>query len=117
MKYLFTAPDLTPPTYQTLEDQTYKAFSKIEKFVQKDSGASLRVSVGKDGDEFLVMAELNTFDTFISKKKNRDLRFAVDCVAKEIKTQLLKKKSKMGLKKMTEKIQDLRDKLLDRNIE
>lgn len=115
MKYLFTAPDLTPPTYETLEEQSFKAFSKIERLLKDYNESSLRISATKDGDEFLITAELSTFDNFVTKEKNRDLRYAIDSVAKEIRTQLIKKKSKKGLRKMTDKIQELRDELLNRN--
>lgn len=116
MKYLFVAPSLTPPTYETFEQQVYKSFSKVDKLLGKEE-ATLRVSVSKEGEEFCVTAELWNSENLVSKEKNRDLRAAVDVVSKEIKNQLLKKKDKKGLRKMNEKIKDLRNKLLSRNVE
>lgn len=116
MKYLFVAPALTPPTYQTLEEQVYKAFKKIEHLLNNEE-ATLRISVSKEGEEFVVIAELSNSVNVVSKEKNRDLRIAVDVVAKEVKNQFIKKKDKRGLRKMNEKIKGLRDSLLNRNME
>lgn len=116
MKYLFVAPSLTPPTYQTLEDQVYKAFKKVENLL-KNEQATLRISVSKEGEEFVVMAELSNSVNVVSKEKNRDLRVAVDSVAMEVKNQFLKKKDRKGLRKMNEKIKSLRNNLLNRNIQ
>lgn len=116
MKYLFVAPDLTPPTYQTLEEKAYKAFSKIDKLLAKEE-ATLRISVTKEGEEYCITVELWNSENIVSKVKNRDLRAGIDDVAKEVKSQLLKKKDKKGLRKMNDKIKNLRNKLLNRNIE
>jgi len=116
MKYLFVAPSLTPPTYETFEQQVYKSFAKIDKLMANED-ATLRVSVTKDGEEFSVTAELWNSENLLSKEKNRDLRAAIDIVSKEIKTQLLKNKDKRGLRKMSDKVVNLRNKLLNRNVE
>ena len=117
MKYLFTAPSLTEPTYETLETQVYKAFAKIEKLVEKEESCTLRVSVNKDGDEFVVTVELINSGTIVSKQKDRNLRRAIDIVSHEIKSQLVKNKSKKGLQRMTERIKELRKRILNKNIE
>jgi len=116
MKYLFVAPSLTPPTHETLEEHAYRAFKKVEHILNNE-GATLRISVNKEGEEFVVMAELWNSVNIVSKEKNRDMRFAIDGVAMEVKNQLIKKKDKKGLRKMNEKIKGLRDQLLNRNIE
>ena len=116
IKYILVAPDLTPPTYETFEQQVYKAFGKVEKLLVNEE-ASLRISVSKEGEEFIVKAEFWNSENLMSKEKNRDLRVAVDIVAREIRDQLVKAKDKKGPRKMTEKIKNLRNKLLSRNIE
>lgn len=116
MKYLIVAPSLTPPTYETLEEQIYKAFGKVEKLLRGEE-ATLRISISKEAEEFIVTAEFWNSENLVSKEKNRDLRVAVDIVAREIRDQLVKAKGKRGLRKMNEKIRNLRNKLLSRNIE
>lgn len=93
MKYLLSAPDLTKPTQETFEEQVYKAFLKVERLLVGEE-ATLRVSVSKEGEEFVVVADLTNSENVVSKEKNRDLRFAVDKVAKEVRNQLAKKKDK-----------------------
>ncbi|CAG1770890.1 hypothetical protein BAC3_01404 [uncultured bacterium] len=119
MKYLFTAPGLSAPTYETLEEHTYKAFGKIERLVPQngDGEATLRISVAKEGDEFVVTGELSVLGGCVSKEKNRDLRRAIDKLSHEIRALIVKNKTKRRLNKMTDKIRNLRDQLLNRNIE
>ncbi len=115
MQYHFTAPSISKPTYETLEEHSRKAFHKIERLLANDSTEpTLRISVNKDGDEFIVLAELHNNELIVSKAHDRDLRRAVDKTSHEMKTLLTKVKSRRMDHKITEKIQNLRNKLLNR---
>lgn len=95
MNYIFVAPDLNPPTYETLEERSYKSFKRIERFLDPEKESSIRISVTKEREEFLVSVDFSSgSDSFFTKEKHRDLRAAIDIVSKELKALILKKKSK-----------------------
>jgi len=117
MNYLFTAPSLSKPTFETLEEYSKKKFNKIEKFIKpnNDEVPLLKISVNKDGDEFLLTVEIHTFENTLIKHKDRDLRRAIDLASHQLKDKLIKdKEKKFSVGKLKEKVQDLRNKILNR---
>lgn len=117
MRFQFAAPDLSAPTLETLEEHSKKMFKKIERILPKNiEDPLLRISVGKDGEEFHIVAELHAFEILVVKTSDRDLRYGIDVLSHELKNLLNKHKEKrFGMVKMTDKIKQLRNKILNRD--
>jgi ribosome-associated translation inhibitor RaiA len=116
MQYHFIAPTLTKPTYETLELEAQKMFKKIERLVHmKDGEPVLRISVSKEGDVFIITAELNIFNNLLIKSKHRDLRRAISEASIELKHMVTKSKEKRNNFKIHQKVIDLRNNILNRN--
>lgn len=95
MKYIFVAPGLTEPTHETLETYSKKMFKKILRLLdERETESILRISAQKDGDEFVVTADLSGKESVLSKESNRDLRRAIEKVSTELKSLLAKNKDK-----------------------
>ncbi|MCA9386631.1 HPF/RaiA family ribosome-associated protein [Candidatus Dojkabacteria bacterium] len=116
-----TAPSLTKPTYQTLEEYATKRFQKIEKLLRKKAQTDheLRIGVDKSGDMYELKAEIFIPVSIVARVKDRDLRKAVDMAVDQIKRQLksghqrridLREKGKRVFKK----IKGLADGIFDR---
>ena len=90
MHLTISAPSLTKPTYQTLEEYATRRFKKIEKFLRKKDKTEheLRISVDKSGDFFELSAEIFIPVSIIVKTKNRDLRKAIDDSLEQLKRKL-----------------------------
>ena len=111
MQYLFTAPSLTKPTFETLETYTKKRFRKIERLIpgRISVEATLRISVQKDGDQFALTVEisLHNGEDILVKEKDRDLRRAIDLSAEQLKQKMSKDKAKrIDLRKMRSNMRD-----------
>jgi ribosome-associated translation inhibitor RaiA len=120
MNYIFVAPGLTKPTYDTLEEYAKKRFQKIERLIVKDANPedTIRISVNKDGDEFVVTVELTNKENIIVKRNNRDLRRAIDIVSSELKSLLAKDKDKrIDLNRIKRGLSRFKDQLLRRGME
>ena len=120
MHYIFVAPGLTKPTYDTLEEYAKKRLKKIERLITRDANPedSIRVSVNKDGDEFIVTVELNNKENIIVKRSNRDLRRGIDIVSSELKSLLAKDKDRrIDLNKIKRGLNKFKDQLLRRGME
>lgn len=98
MKLIFAANTLTEPTQETFEEIAQKSFRKIERLIDEnpEQEAEIRISVEKNGNEYLVTTELRTFKrgNHITKTNDRDIRKAVNEAAKELKSILRKDKDK-----------------------
>jgi ribosome-associated translation inhibitor RaiA len=117
MQYLFAAPALTRPTLDTLETYSRKMFAKMEKFLKSEyTEPVLRISVHKEGSEFIVTVEVHAFEKTIVRDSNRNLRRAIESTSRQLKTKILKDKDrKFSLPKTNEKIQRMRNDVLNRN--
>jgi ribosome-associated translation inhibitor RaiA len=81
MKFTISAPSLTSPTYQTLEEYSTKRFAKVKKFLAKkedQTNHEVRISVEKVGHLFELTAEIFNSKHVVVKVQNRDIRKAVD---------------------------------------
>jgi len=116
MVYTFTAPSLTKPTHDTLEEYSKRMFKKIERFVDSsNASAILKISVDKDGDNFSLKSEIHVFEEIIIKVKDRDLRRAIEKAAHEMKSKLLKdKEKKISFRGLRNTVSDIKGKLLNR---
>lgn len=92
MKFQFVAPDLSSPTFETLQEHAHKAFAKLTRFLHED--IVIRISVQKDGKFFKILCELNS-KSLIAHSHDRDLRKAINDAAKDLKTLILKEKDKL----------------------
>jgi ribosome-associated translation inhibitor RaiA len=116
MQYLFIAPGLTKPTFETLEFYSKKMFKKIDRLlITPEREPVLRISVAREGNEFIITVELHAFKNIIVKEKDRDLRKAISLASNNLKLTLAKNKEKRNHFKLTEKVQELRNKLLNRD--
>ncbi len=116
MQYLFTAPALARPTLDTLESYSRQMFAKVEKFLKNDyAEPMLRISVHKEGAEFVITVEVHAFEKTIIKSKNRDLRRVIESASHQLKTKILKDKNrKFSLPKFNSKVKELRNQILNR---
>lgn len=119
MQFVFTAPSLTGPTFETLEEHSRKRFKKIERLVPNDGNERiLRISVNKDGDDFVLIAEIKTKEDIFVKIRNRDLRLAIDEASRQLKQQMAKDKAKLvDLHKLRRGLDRFRARLFRRGME
>lgn len=99
MKYLFTAPALTKPTFETLQEYSIKKFSKIEKLFKdiKKSELEVKISVTKERNTFCITVEVylsNLGKEIIVKEKDNDLRRIIDRASNQLKNEIVKNKRK-----------------------
>jgi ribosome-associated translation inhibitor RaiA len=98
MKMIFVSNSVTEPTRETFEEVSEKRFRKIEKLLgnESDREPELRLSLAKEGNEFVVSAELFTFKNgnHISKSKSFDLRQAIQEASEDLKKILGKQKDR-----------------------
>jgi len=92
MKFQFVAPELSSPTFETLKEHTQKAFAKLTRFLSED--IIIRISVQKDGKFFKIICELHN-KSLIAHSHDRNLRKAINNVARDLKTLVLKEKDKL----------------------
>lgn len=79
MQLLFTAPSLTPPTFETLQEYGSKRFEKLARFLPKfNAEPSIKISVQKEGYLFVVHVEVAIPKVIIVTIKDADLRKAID---------------------------------------
>ncbi len=110
MRYTFTAPDISKPTYDTLEEHSKKRFSKIARLLPKDELANyeLRLTVRHSGDIFELMADLVGIQGDVVKTKNRDIRKAIDEAASMMKRSLSRQKDKkVSFRKLREGLKNI----------
>ncbi len=99
MKYLFTAPALTKPTFETLQEYSIKRFNKIEKLLKdiRSSELNLKISVTKVKHTFCIVVEIymgNISKPIIVKEKDNDLRRIIDKASAQLKNEIIKNKKK-----------------------
>lgn len=92
MKFQFVAPSLTSPTVESLKEDVVRAFKKLSRLVHED--VVIRISVNKDGDYFKILCEMRSGFQFVARSHDRDLRKAINDVARDFKTLVLKHKEK-----------------------
>lgn len=101
MKYLFVAPNLTAPTFETLQETTYQVFSKIEEFLRKinQTDCTIKISVAKEGNNnfYKINVEIIGFKKVnpIVILKDSDLRRAIGFAAKKVRKQIIEKRERM----------------------
>jgi ribosomal subunit interface protein len=81
MKFTISAPSLTSPTYQTLEEYSTKRFSKVKKFLgnKEDwTNHEVRISVEKSAHLFELTAEIFNSKHIVVKVQDKDIRKAID---------------------------------------
>lgn len=95
MRISISAPSLTKPTYQTLEEYATKRFKKVDKFLKKkeDYDPEIRLSMTKSGDLFVLNVE-NSHPSLNARSKDRDMRKVVDIALDQIVRQLKEEKGK-----------------------
>lgn len=78
--FSFTAPKISKPTYETLEEYGMKKFKKIEKHLEKtdERDYELHISVKTVNDTFELKAEVKGVTNAIVHAKDRDLRRAIE---------------------------------------
>lgn len=88
MRYVISAPGLSKPTLETIQQVSQKRFKSIERLLKKikiEDDNYLEVSVKQSGDEFEVKAQLHYSEHFVVTAKHRDLRIAIRDAAKALK--------------------------------
>jgi ribosome-associated translation inhibitor RaiA len=91
MKLLVTAPNITKPTHETLEEHATKKVKKLRRIVREyeNEDFEVRISVHKVNYLFEVILEIFQPSHLVAKTKDKDLRKGVDDVVdilvKEIK--------------------------------
>ncbi len=90
MRLNISAPSLTKPTYETLEEYAHKRFKKIQKLLRKkdETDHELRIGVEKSGDLFELTAEVFIPVSVNVKAKDRDLRKAIDDAVDQLQRRL-----------------------------
>jgi ribosome-associated translation inhibitor RaiA len=90
MRLTISAPALTKPTYQTLEEYATKRFSKLKKILRKkgQTDHEIRIGVEKSGDLFELVAEVFVPVVVTVRVKNRDLRAAIDEASDQMRRRL-----------------------------
>ncbi len=99
MRYLINATSLTKPTFDTLQEQINLRFKKIEKMLSrlKTHNALFKVSVTKEGREFVLVVEVNLEEkgkNLVIREKGYDLRAIVAEASRKIKFELTKLRDK-----------------------
>lgn len=99
MKYFFTAPALTKPAFETLQEYSIKKFSKIEKLFKdlKKSELEIKISVTKERNTFSITVEVylsSLGKEIIVKEKDNDLRRIIDKASNQLKNKIVKNKRK-----------------------
>lgn len=99
MKYSFTAPTLTKPTFETLQEYSIKKFSKIEKLFKdlKKSEVEIRISVTKERHYFCITVGVYVGQLgkdIIIKEKDNDLRRIIDRASNQLRNEIVKTKRK-----------------------
>jgi len=99
MKYFFSAPSLTQPTFETLQEYSIKKFSKIEKLFKnlRKSELEVRISVTKERNTFCITVEVYVSTIgkdIIVKEKDNDLRKIIDKASAQLKNEIVKNKRK-----------------------
>ncbi|MEO6729240.1 MAG: hypothetical protein ABIM99_04930 [Candidatus Dojkabacteria bacterium] len=101
MRYLFVAPNLTQPTFETLQEVSFKMFKKVEEILNKINKAecTIKISVSKEGHGNVYRLNVEVLD-FKSEKplviiKDHDLRKAIGTAASKLKTQIVNRRKKM----------------------
>ncbi len=86
MHFTITAPSLTKPTYETLEDYAKKRFQKIEKLLKNTAQTDheIRISVEKSGDLYEFKSEVFIPEHIVATSKDRDVRKIVDIAVKRM---------------------------------
>ena len=92
MKFQFVAPTLTAPTFETFKEDVVRAFQKLSRFLSED--VVIRISVNKEGDYFKILCEMRNGFQFVARSHDRNLRKAINDVAQDFKTLVLKQKEK-----------------------
>jgi ribosome-associated translation inhibitor RaiA len=100
MKYLFVAPNLSGPTFETLQETTFRMFKKVESILEKfqQTDCTIKVSVTKEGHNFFrINVEILNFkrENPIVVTKDSDLRKAVAIAASKVKNQIIEKRKRM----------------------
>lgn len=95
MRYQINAASLTRPTFETLQEQINLRFKKIEKMLSrfKSGNAVFKVSVTKEGKEFVLVVELNLEEkgkNLVVKEKGYDLRAIIAEASKKLKFEITK---------------------------
>ncbi len=90
MRLTISAPSLTKPTYQTLEEYATKRFQKIQKLLRKreETDHELRIGVEKSGDLYEITAEVFVPVSITVKAKDRDLRKVIDNAVDQLQRRL-----------------------------
>lgn len=101
MRYLFVAPNLTQPTFETLQEVTFKMFSKVEEILKKinKTECTIKISVSKEGRGNVYRLNVEILD-FKNEKplviiKDHDLRKAIGTAAGKLKNQIVNRRKKM----------------------
>jgi len=101
MRYLFVAPNLTQPTFETLQEVSFKMFKKVEEILRKINKAecTIKISVSKEGHGNVYRLNVEVLD-FKSERpvviiKDHDLRKAIGTAASKLKTQIVTRRKKL----------------------
>ena len=99
MKYFFSAPALTQPTFETLQEYSIKKFSKIEELFKnfRKSELEIKISVTKERNTFCITVEayIGTLGKdIVVKEKDNDLRKIIDKASSQLKNEIVKSKQK-----------------------
>lgn len=95
MQLLFTSPNLTEPTADTLREYASQRFIKLQRYLPKFEGEyHIRISVTKERHLFVLSVELSVPKPLIVKVADKDLRVAVDKAYSVLKTTVVRNKNK-----------------------
>ena len=101
MRYLFVAPNLTQPTFETLQEVSFTMFKKVEEILKKinEAECTIKISVSKEGHGNVYRLNVEVLDfkrvNPVVIIKDHDLRKAIGTAAKKLKTQIITKRKKM----------------------
>ncbi len=104
MRYLFVAPNLTQPTFETLQEVSFQMFKKVEEILRKINKAecTIKISVSKEGHGNVYRLNVEVLDFKSAKSvrpvviiKDHDLRKAIGTAASKLKTQIITKRKKL----------------------
>lgn len=96
MRFTFSAPQITAPTFETLKSYGSKKLAKLSRLLPKDKMADyeVRVSVKKENQFFNMLVEIPNKENARVTSKGKDIRRCIDDVTTQLKRNLRKVKER-----------------------
>lgn len=99
MRYFYTAPNLSQPSFETLQEYSALRFKKLERFLRgfKESELNLKIHMRKERNEFHMVVELylsSIKKDIVIKERDYDLRKAIDKASQNLTNEIIRHKKK-----------------------